>query len=95
MMSKDEFIQTIKIGLSVIDFKFNVSYLQDKFSLIDVNQDGYISYEEYFQFLKDYFGGNSYAAKYVNRHSVLDVMNEEKEQKGAKELDIIKKYAKL
>lgn len=85
----------MKIGLSVIDFKPNAQYLQDKFSIIDANQDGYISYEEYFQFLKDYFGTKSYAAKFVNKNSIIEVMNDEKERKGSKELDIIKKYSKF
>ena len=33
--------------------------------------DGYISYEDYFRFLKEYFGSKSLAAGFVNTNTVL------------------------
>lgn len=42
------------------------------FDVIDGDRDGYISYEDYFRFLKEYFGSKSVAAKLVNKHSVIE-----------------------
>lgn len=48
--------------------------LNSWFKVIDVDQDGWISYEVYFQFLKYYFGGGSIAA--------LDTINIKPKSKG-------------
>lgn len=70
-MSQDEFIQTIKYALSFIHFEPSVEHLELAFSAVDVDEDGFISYEDYFRFLKEYFGSKSYAAGLVNTNTVI------------------------
>ena len=60
------------------------------FEIVDVDKDGYISYEDYFRFLKEYFGSKSVAAKMVNKNSVIE---EVKNSRGEVR-DITKKYSK-
>ena len=43
------------------------------FQVVDMDRDGYISYEDYFRFLKEYFGSKSQAAKMVNKLSVIEL----------------------
>ena len=45
------------------------------FQVVDLDRDGYISYEDYFRFLKEYFGSRSQAAKMVNKLSVIELSN--------------------
>ena len=62
------------------------------FEVIDADKDGYISYEDYFRFLKEYFGSKSVAARLVNKQSVAEeVRNSHGEERP---LNIVKKYSK-
>ena len=60
------------------------------FKSVDLDCDGFISYEDYFRFLKEYFGSKSWAAGLVNTASV----KEEIAHPDKKELDIVRKYSK-
>ena len=52
-------------------FKPNASDLKIAFETIDNDKDKEISYEDYFRFLKEYFGTKSYAASLVNKRSIF------------------------
>jgi len=42
------------------------------FEAADLDKDNYISYEDYFRLLKEYFGSKSYAAILVHESTVLE-----------------------
>lgn len=71
-MNEKEFNETIKYALSFIEFNPSESDLKMAFDTIDNDRDGEISYEDYFRFLKEYFGTKSYAAGLVNKKSILE-----------------------
>lgn len=62
IMSREEFGHTINDILDNIQMKASEELLDSWFKVIDLDQDGWISYEVYFQFLRYYFGGASIAA---------------------------------
>lgn len=43
-----------------------------------MDNDGDISYEDYFRFLKEYFGSKSFAAKLVNTMTILEEIKHSK-----------------
>lgn len=71
-MNFDEFQQTIRYALGFIGFSPQEEAVRQCFQAVDANQDGYISYEDYFRFLKEYFGSKSMAAKLVHKSSVIE-----------------------
>jgi len=78
--------------LSFVEFAPQDSDIKMAFDVIDADKDGYISYEDYFRFLKEYFGSKSEAAKLVNKQSVVE---EVKHSHGEERpLNIVKKYSK-
>lgn len=62
IMSREEFGKTINLVLDFIQLKASEELLDSWFKIIDLDQDGWISYQVYFLFLKYYFGGASIAA---------------------------------
>jgi Ca2+-binding EF-hand superfamily protein len=56
LMNLAEFIQTMEFSLNPIDAFGSLEIYQLLFSEVDLDKDGYISYEDYFVFLKEYFG---------------------------------------
>jgi len=63
VMDLPEFIVTMNYALSFINITPTESELTTVFKDIDRNQDGLITYQEYFEFLRYYFGSESYAAQ--------------------------------
>jgi hypothetical protein len=61
-MSLPEFIQTMEYSLNTIGVQGTEDIYEHLFGEVDLDQDGYISYEDYFIFLKEYFGTKSEAA---------------------------------
>lgn len=72
IMNQKEFIFTIEYALQFIGVKPPTDQLELVFASIDADRDGLISYEDYFRFLKEYFGSKSKAAGLVNKLSVLE-----------------------
>lgn len=62
IMSQEEFGTTINAALAFIKMTASEELIGSWFKVIDLDADGWISYEVYFQFLKYYFGGASIAA---------------------------------
>jgi len=62
IMNKEEFGKTLNYALKVIDIEASQAIIDTIFSEIDLDHDGWISYEVYFTFLKYYFGSLSVAA---------------------------------
>jgi Ca2+-binding EF-hand superfamily protein len=62
IMSRAEFGVTINHTLEFIQMVASEELLDEWFAIIDLDHDGWISYEVYFQFLRYYFGGASIAA---------------------------------
>lgn len=62
IMNKQEFWDTINEALAYVDLTATEDLIDSWLSVIDLDKDGWISYEVYFQFLKFYFGGASIAA---------------------------------
>jgi hypothetical protein len=91
-MNLKEFAETIKYALSFIEFAPQDKDIQMVFEIVDADKDGFISYEEYFRFLKEYFGSKSVAAKLVHKISVIEEVKNSRG--GEKEMNIIKKYSK-
>jgi Ca2+-binding EF-hand superfamily protein len=58
-MSEAEFIHTLTYSFSFIDFKVTEAELKLLFSEVDLDHDGWISYADYFKFLRFYFGSES------------------------------------
>lgn len=75
IMNRDEFGRTINLVLDFIQMKATEELLDSWFKVIDLDHDGWISYQVYFLFLKYYFGGASLAA--------LDNIKETTDNKGA------------
>lgn len=63
VMSLSEFITTLNYALSFISIVPTEEQLTWLFNDIDRNRDGVISYQEYFEFLRYYFGSQSEAAQ--------------------------------
>lgn len=59
IMSKDEFVKTLDYCLSFITIKPNPNVLITAFNEIDLDNDDFITYADYFCFLKEYFGSQS------------------------------------
>ncbi len=85
-------MKTIKYALSYIDFVPPEEEVNLCFQTVDADQDGWISYEDYFRFLKEYFGSKSMAATLVNKKSVIEELKLSGDIR--KELNIIKRYSK-
>ena len=64
--------------------------MESLFRSVDLDGDNFISYEDYFRFLKEYFGSKSLAAGLVSAASV----REEMQHPEKKEFDIVRKYSK-
>lgn len=60
MMDGREFAVTINYALSFFELQADEETLWTLFSDVDRNRDGWISYQEYFEFLRNYFGSESY-----------------------------------
>ena len=58
-MSLPEFVKTMEYSLNTIGIHGPDDVYELLFSQIDLDKDGYISYEDYFIFLKEYFGTKS------------------------------------
>lgn len=63
VMNFEEFTQTLSYCLSFIQVEATSQQLKTLFSEIDLDHDGWITYEVYFFFLKYYFGSLSAASK--------------------------------
>ena len=59
LMNLGEFIHTMEFSLNPIEVSGSEEIYQLLFSEVDLDKDGYISYEDYFVFLKEYFGSLS------------------------------------
>jgi hypothetical protein len=55
VMNRQEFIMSFQGALDYIEFLAPVAELKQLFREIDANKDGWISYKEYFEFLKHFF----------------------------------------
>lgn len=55
-MNLEEFIHTLEYSLGPIDVSGSQEIYELLFSEVDLDKDGYISYEDYFIFLREYFG---------------------------------------
>ena len=44
-----------------------------------MDKDGFITYEDYFRFLKEYFGSKSVAAKMVHKNSIFEEIKNSRE----------------
>lgn len=55
-MNLEEFINTLEYSLSPIEVSGSQEIYELLFSEVDLDKDGYISYEDYFIFLREYFG---------------------------------------
>ena len=66
-----DFIKTLTYAFSFVEFTAAEDELKVLFSEIDLDHDGWISYKEYFEFLKFYFGSLSlvYQEKDNKRYS--------------------------
>jgi Ca2+-binding EF-hand superfamily protein len=62
-MNQEEFAATLKYALSFIEIVPSDEILKLLFKEIDLDHDGWISYEVYFLFLRYYFGSLSEAAQ--------------------------------
>lgn len=62
------------------------------FNSLDLDEDTFISYEDYFRFLKEYLGSKSYAAGLVNRVTVKE--EAKKELSHSQPMDLVNKYSK-
>lgn len=56
MMNGKEFCVTINYSLSFFEVQADQETLWTLFNDVDRNKDGWISYQEYFEFLRNYFG---------------------------------------
>lgn len=63
---------TIEYALKFVAVAPKKEELRTIFACLDLDKDGVISYEDYFRFLKEYFGSKSKAAGLVNKLSVLE-----------------------
>jgi Ca2+-binding EF-hand superfamily protein len=59
IMNKEEFGKTLNYALSFIKLEAPPAIINLLFSEIDLDHDGWITYEVYFVFLKYYFGSRS------------------------------------
>lgn len=59
VLSQAEFIKTLHYALSFINFQATDDELKLLFSEVDLDNDGWISYQHYFEFLRYYFGSQS------------------------------------
>lgn len=59
IMNLPEFIKTMEYSLNTIGIQGPEEIYNLLFSEVDLDKDGFISYEEYFVFLKEYFGSLS------------------------------------
>ena len=62
-MNMEEFMNTLNYSLGFISCQGTSDEYQQLFREIDLDFDGFISYEDYFHFLKEYFGSKSIAAE--------------------------------
>lgn len=58
-MSLPEFVKTMEYSLNTIGIHGPDDVYELLFNEVDLDQDGFISYEDYFIFLKEYFGSKS------------------------------------
>jgi len=65
-MNEVEFANTLNYCLQFIQLSATNEQIKELFSEIDLDNDGWISYEVYFFFLKYYFGSLSAAAQRPN-----------------------------
>ena len=61
LMSLPEFIKTMEVSLNTIGVHGTEDIYSLLFSEVDLDHDGNISYEDYFIFLKEYFGSKRIA----------------------------------
>ncbi len=66
IMNAEQFANTLSYCLGFINIQGTARVYEKLFSEIDLDYDGFISYEDYFIFLKQYFGSKSYAATQKN-----------------------------
>lgn len=59
VMAREEFVKTLDYCLSFITIKPIRSVLETAFNEVDADRDGFITYADYFGFLKEYFGSQS------------------------------------
>ena len=62
-MNLEEFIKTMEYSLSAVGVHGTEEVYSLLFSQVDLDKDGYISYEDYFIFLKEYFGSKRAAVE--------------------------------
>lgn len=62
-MNRSEFGATLDDVLGYIGLKAPAELIDEWFSVIDVAKEGWVSYEVYFMFLRNYFGSSSVAAQ--------------------------------
>lgn len=59
VMNLEEFEATLNYCLEFIHSKGSHADYERLFNEVDVDQDGFISYQDYFIFLREYFGSQS------------------------------------
>lgn len=62
-MNSTEFGATLNDVLGYISLNAPTELVNEWFSVIDIQKEGWISYEVYFLFLRYYFGGSSISAQ--------------------------------
>jgi len=60
-MNLQEFAQTVEFSLNTIEVYGSKEIYETLFYEVDLDRDGWITYDDYFTFLKEYFGSLSYA----------------------------------
>ena len=65
-MNEEEFAYTLNYCLQFVQLTASQDQIRQLFSEIDLDHDGWISYEVYFFFLKYYFGSLSVASQKPN-----------------------------
>jgi Ca2+-binding EF-hand superfamily protein len=74
IMSQEEFVKTLQYCFEFINFSCQTEQLTQIFCDIDSKQQGFISYTDYFYFLKEYFGSQSESVEVVRVESVFEEM---------------------
>ena len=59
MMNLPEFIKTMEYSLNPLGIEGPQEIYEVLFQEVDLDRDGFISYEDYFVFLREYFGSQS------------------------------------
>jgi Ca2+-binding EF-hand superfamily protein len=70
VMDEGEFVKTMQDAIGFYEVQAEERVLSRLFSEVDGNRDGWISYQEYFEFLRYYFGSQSEAKRVKSDYRV-------------------------